>query len=98
MCDLLIFSSCSFSYEFNISIFPVVIFWRDEDKNLIEDQLAFLSDAKIYYSVFVGLVNNKINKYYEEQNIVIDHDIECNDGCASQLKSIDAFLSWWLLK
>ena len=75
------------------TIFPVVIFRRDEDKNLIEDQLVFLSDAKIHYSAFVGLVNNKINKYYEEQNIVIGHDIECNDGCASQLKSIDAFLS-----
>ena len=36
--------------------------------------MIFLSDL---------LVNNKIHEHYEEQNIVIDHDIEFNDGCAS---------------
>ena len=39
------------------------------------------------------MVNNKIQEYYEEQNIVIDHNIEFNDGCASQCESINAF---WL--
>ena len=42
--------------------------------------MIFLSDL---------LVNSKIHEYYEEQNIVIDHDIEFNDGCASQFKSIN---------
>ena len=39
------------------------------------------------------MVNNKTHEYYEEQNIFIDHDIEFNDGCTSQFKSIKAF---WL--
>ena len=36
--------------------------------------IGFLSDDKIHDSAFVELVNNKIHEYYEEQNIVIDHD------------------------
>ena len=60
---------------------------------MIADHLVFLSDDKIHDSAFVELVNNKIHEYCEEQNIVIDHDIELNDGCASQFKSINAF---WL--
>ena len=79
-----------------VTIFPVVTFRRDEDKNLIDDHLVFLSDYKIHDSAFVELVNNKIHEYYEEQNIVINHDIELNDGCASQFKSINAF--WLFVK
>ena len=39
------------------------------------------------------MVKNKIHEYYEEQNIVIDNEIEFNDGCGSKFKSINAF---WL--
>ena len=45
-----------------VTIFPVVTFRRDEDKNLIEDHLVFLSDDKIHDSSFVELVNNKIHE------------------------------------
>ena len=44
-----------------VTILPVVTFQRDEDKNLIEDHLVFLSDDKIHDSAFVELVNNKIH-------------------------------------
>ena len=74
-----------------VTVFPVITFRRDEDKNLTEDHLVFLSGDKIHDSAFVELVNNKIHYYYEEQSIVIDHYIEFNDSCASQFKSINAF-------
>ena len=73
-------------------MFLVVTFRRNEDKNLIEDHLVFLLDDKAHDSAFVELVNNKIQEYYEEQNIVIDHGIEFNDGCASQFQIINAFI------
>ena len=46
--------------------------------------MVFLLDDKIHDLAFVKLANNKIHKHYE-QNIVIDHDIEFNDECASQV-------------
>lgn len=65
-----------------VTTFSVAIFGRN--KYLIRDHLVFLLDDKIHDLAFVKLANNKIHKYYE-QNIVMDHDIEFNDGCASQV-------------
>ena len=58
---------------------------------MIGDHLVFLSGNKIHDSALVELVNNRIHEYYEEQNIVIYHDIKSNDGCASQFKGINTF-------
>ena len=62
-------------------------------KRLIEDHLVVLQNDKIHDSAYVELVNNKINVYYEEQHIVIDHYIEFDDECDFQFKSINTF---WL--
>ena len=43
---------------------------------------------------FVELVNAKIHDYYKQQGVQINLDVEFNDGCASQFKSIKPV---WLL-
>ena len=74
-----------------MTLFPVVTFRKDEFGNLLEDHLVFLSDDLNHDCAFVELCNEKIHNYYKETNIEITHDIEFNDGCASQFKSIRAF-------
>ena len=55
--------------------------------------MVYISDDLHHNSSFVEFVNDVLHKYYQDKGIVIDHDIEFNDGCSAQYKSIQAF---WL--
>ena len=74
------------------TLYPVVIY-RKESSNIIEERLVYISDDLHHNSSFVEFVNDALHKYYQDKGIVIDHDIEFNDGCSAQYKSIQAF---WL--
>ena len=74
------------------TLYPVVIY-RKESDNIIEKQLVYISDDLHHNSSFVEFVNEALHKYYQDKGIVIDHDIEFNDGCSAQYKSIWVF---WL--
>ena len=41
---------------------------------------------------FVEKCNEMIHQHYAKENIQISHDIEINDGCAAQYKSITALV------
>ena len=74
------------------TVYPLVIFYK-VDAKLFEDHLVFISNDIKHDSLFVELVNRKINDYYESLYVKITHDIEFNDGFASQYKSTRAL---WL--
>jgi hypothetical protein len=74
------------------TLYPVVIY-RNVSEQVIEEQLVYISDDLNHDCSFVEFVNNLVHKYYVEKGVVINHDIEFNDGCSSQYKSIRAF---WL--
>ena len=76
-----------------VTLFPVVTFRKDINDNLLEDQLVYVSNDKKHDCAFVKLVNAKIYEYYKQQGVKINLDIEFNDDCASQFKSIKSF---WL--
>ena len=76
-----------------VTLFPVVTFRKDINDNLLEDQLVYVSNDKKHDCAFVKLVNAKICEYYKQQGVKINLDIEFNDDCASQFKSIKSF---WL--
>ena len=79
-----------------MTLFPVVTFHKDINGNLLENHLVYVSDDKKRDRAFVELVNAKIHEYYKQQGVQINLDIEFNDGCASQLKSIKSF--WLFVK
>ena len=71
-----------------VTLFPVVTFWKDINGNLLEDHLVYVSDDNKHDYAFVELVNAKINGYYMQHGVQINLDIDFNDGCATQFKSI----------
>ena len=76
-----------------VTLFPAVSFRKNINDNLLEDQLVYVSNDKKHDCAFVKLVNAKIHEYYKQQGVKINLDIEFNDDCGSQFKSIKSF---WL--
>ena len=74
------------------TVYPVVVL-RKVDGVVREDHLVFVSDDKKHDVPFVERCNELIHQYYLEEGLSITHDIEYNDGCASQFKCIRAFVS-----
>ena len=74
-----------------VTIFPVVVFRRDDTNNLTEEHLVFISADLHHECAFVEYVNMKIHQYYESIGVKINHDIEFNDGCSAQFKSFWLF-------
>ena len=74
------------------TLYPVVVFRKVGDI-VIEEQLVFISDDINHDCAFVEFVNNQIHQYYQMKSVFVNHDIEFNDGCSAQYKSIRAF---WL--
>ena len=58
-----------------------------------EDHLVFISDSKKDDVPFVEKYNEILYCHYAEDVMPIKHDIEYNDGCASQFRCIRAFSS-----
>lgn len=73
------------------TLFPVVTFRKGDSGKLLEDHLVFISDDLEHDCAFVELVNAKIHSYYQQAGVEIVRDIEFNDGCAAQFKSIKSF-------
>ena len=69
---------------------PMVVLRKVNDE-IREDHITFLSDDKKHDVPFVELCNSCLHKHYKNEGLVIEHDIEYNDGCASQFKSTRAF-------
>ena len=69
---------------------------RKIDENIREDHLVFISDDKKKDVLFVEHCNDILQNHYITQGVSIMHDIEYNDGCASQFKCVKAFssLTW----
>ena len=63
------------------------------DEGVREDHLIFISEDRKHDVPFVELCNNELHKHYQDEGLLITHDIEYNDGCASQFKCIRAFSS-----
>ena len=54
----------------------------------LEDHVTFISNNLKHDVPFVELCSRKILEHYKTKGIKIAHDIEYNDGCASQFKSV----------
>ena len=72
------------------TVYPVVVILKVEGR-LREDNFVFASDDMNHDVPFVEKCNEMIHQHYAKENIQISHDIEINDGCAAQYKSITAF-------
>ena len=66
---------------------------RKVDGILHEDHFTFRSND-LTHVPFVELCNAMIHTYYDERDINIEHDIEFNDGCASQYKCVRSIQSF----
>ena len=73
------------------TLFPVVTFRKTDTGKLLEDHLVFISDDLEHDCAFVEMVNADIHSYYQQAGVEIVRDIEFNDGCAAQFKSIKSF-------
>ena len=71
------------------TLYPIVVL-RKVGEDIREDYLVFVSDDKMHVP-FVEHCNGLLHKFYETEGVAITHDIEYNDGCASQFKCIRAF-------
>ena len=74
------------------TVYPIVVL-RRVGEDIREDHLTFISDDKNHDVPFVEHCNDILHKYYEDEGLSITHDIEYNDGCASQFKCVRAFSS-----
>ena len=72
------------------TLFPVVVLRKVKDI-VREEHFVFISNDLQHDVPFVELCNDIIHERYKEMGIKIEHDIEFNDGCASQFKCITAF-------
>ena len=70
------------------TVYPVVVLRRVGD-DIREDHIAFISKDKQHVPS-VEYCNNILHNHYEKEGLSINHDIEYNDGCASQFKCIRA--------
>ena len=73
-----------------VSVFPVVILMKQNGK-IREDHIVVISNNLKHDPAFVELSNRKIHQYYEENGFTIVKDIEINDGCSTQFRSIKVF-------
>ena len=73
------------------TVYPIVVL-RKVGEDVREDHLVFISDDRKHDVPFVELCNELTHKYYAEEGLKITHDIEYNDGCASQFK-----VKYWYL-
>ena len=53
-----------------------------------EHHLVFISDEKKHDVPFVEKGSEILHSHYLQEGGIINHDIEYNDGCASQFKCI----------
>lgn len=74
------------------TVYPVVIL-RKVGLDIREDHLVFISDDKKHDVPFVERCNEILHQHYADEGLIINHDIEYNDGCGSQFKCIRAFSS-----
>ena len=73
-------------------MYPIVVL-RKVNSRTREDHLTFITVDKKHEVPFVELCNECLHAFYKEDGINITHDVEYNDGCASQFKCTDAFSS-----
>ena len=74
------------------TVYPIVVMRKIGD-DVREDHLVFISDDKKHDVPFVEKCNEILHQHYVKEGMFITHDIEYNDGCASQFKCIRAFSS-----
>ena len=75
-----------------VTVYPIVVIRKVED-DIREDHIDFISNDKKHDVPFVEYCNDILHRYYKDAGLSITHDIEYNDGCASQFKCIFAFSS-----
>ena len=71
-------------------MYPVVVL-RKIGEDVREDHITFINDDKKHDVPFVELCNSWLHQHFKEQGLSITHEIEYNDGCASQFKCVRAF-------
>ena len=74
------------------TLYPIVVL-RKVNNDIREDHITFISNDKTHDVAFVEYSNEILHKHYKDDGLSIEHDIEYNDGCASQFKCIRAFSS-----
>ena len=74
------------------TIYPIVVLTKVVE-DVREDHHVFISEDRHHDVPFVELCNNILHEHYRDRGLTITHDIEYNDGCASQFKCICAFRS-----
>ena len=72
------------------SVYPIVVL-RKVNNDIREDHITFISNDKTHDVAFVEYSNEILHRHYRDDGLNIQHDIEYNDGCASQFKCIRAF-------
>ena len=72
------------------TVYPVVVL-RKVNEDVREDHITFITDDKKHDVPFVELCNSQLHEHYKREGLSITHDVEYNDGCASQFKCIRAF-------
>ena len=73
-------------------MYPIVVL-RKVNSRIREDHLTFITVDKKHEVPFVELYNECLHAFYKEDGTNITHDVEYNDGCASQFKCTGAFSS-----
>ncbi len=74
------------------TVYPIIVL-RRVGEDIREDHLTFIPDDKNHDVPFGEYCNDSLHKYYEDEGLSITHDIEYNDGCASQFKCVRSFSS-----
>ena len=74
------------------TVYPIVVIRKVED-DICEDHIVFTSNDKKHDIPFVEYCNDILHRYYKDAGLSITHDIEYNDGYASQFKCVRAFSS-----
>ena len=75
------------------TVSPVVVL-RKVNSCVGENHFVFINDVLKHDVPFVEICNNIFHKYYADINMPVLIDIEFNDGCSSQFKSIAAFTQY----
>lgn len=76
----------------------VVVWYRDEEGNIIKLNHVFLSDDKKKSCEFVNHCILKLLTWFEEEGITHNHIHFWTDGCAGEFKSHNVFMDRALLK
>ena len=75
------------------TVSPVVVL-RKVNSCVGVNHFVFINDVLKHDVPFVEICNNIFHKYYADINMPVLIDIEFNDGCSSQFKSIAAFTQY----